>query len=131
MTHKNLFRRAKHAIKYGTVGAVGGTLLATVAIPAMGLVAHGMGYLGDDSLDNYSIKNRFETAYCFDTPESHRYYYQTPIINGYEHGDKQTKEPYLASPYATYGATAAAGIAGAVLMGGAGIVLAKRKENER
>ena len=43
----------------------------------------------------------------------------------------RTKEKYLASPYATYGTMALSGLAGAVLLGGAGIVAAKRRENER
>lgn len=131
MVKKNTFKRAAYAVKYGTIGAIGGALATTVAISIFGVVAHGLGYIGEDTRSNYSLKSRFETAYCLDTPENHKYYYATPIINGYAYGDMETKEYYLASPYATYGTTAAGAIAGAILLGGAGIVLAKRKENTR
>ena len=130
MKKNNKFNRALHAIKYGTLGAVAGTILVGgIIIPAGGLAAHGVKYLGDQRLQNYSLKNRFETAYSFNTPESHKYYDSTPVINGYE--QDTVKEAYLASPYATYGATGAAGIAGAILLGGAGLALAKRKENQK
>ena len=33
--------------------------------------------------------------------------------------------------HATYGATAGAGLAGAIILGGAGIAMAKRKEKQR
>ena len=131
MKAKNVFRRAAYAIKYGTMGAIGGTLVTTAAISVLGVAAHSVGYISEERCDNYSLKNRFETAYCFNTPEKHKYYYSTPIINGYEYSELESKEYYLASPYATYGTTAAGTITGAVLLGGAGIVLAKRKENER
>lgn len=131
MVKKNIFKRATSAVKYGTIGAIGGALTTTVAISVLGAAAHMLGYISEDRRDNYSLKNRFETAYCLDTPENHKYYYATPIINGYEYGDLESKEYYLASPYATYGTTAAGAVAGAILLGGAGIVLAKRKENSR
>ena len=131
MTKKNIFKRATYAIKYGALGAIGGTLVMATAVPVLGLAAHGLGYASEDVRNNYSLKNRFETAYCFDTPENHKYYYSTPIFNGYTASDQQSKEYYMASPYATYGATAAGTIAGAILLGGAGIALAKRKEKER
>lgn len=130
MTMKDLFRRATYAVKYGTIGAISGTLVATITIPTLGLVAHGAQYLGEAYIHgDYSLKNRFETAYSFKTPDAHKYYHYTPYMNGYSQDSERTR--YLASPYATYGTTAAAGIAGAILLGGAGIALAKRKENER
>ncbi len=128
---KKNFKRASSAVKYGTLGALGGTLATAIIIPIMGLAAHGVKYLGDEKLENYSLKNRFETAYHFDTPSEHKYYYSTPVISGYEAEGAREYEYYLASPYATYGAMALGGIAGAIAMGGAGIVLAKRRENER
>lgn len=131
MVKKNIFKRATSAVKYGTIGAIGGALVTTVAISVLGVAAHGLGYIGDEERNNYSLKNRFETAYCLNTPENHKYYYATPIINGYEHEEMESKEYYLASPYATYGTTAAGAVAGAILLGGAGIVLAKRKEKTR
>lgn len=130
MTLKKNFVRGLHAIKYGAIGALTGTMLmGGIIIPAGGLVAHGIKYLGDEKLDNYSLSNRFESAYSFNTPESDKYYYLTPIINGYT--QETVKEKYLASPYATYGSMAGAGLAGAILMGGAGIVIAKRKEHQK
>ena len=130
MTVKEKFTRGLHAVKYGTIGAISGALLmGGVIIPVGGLVAHGAKYAGEETLAGYSLRNRFETAYSFNTPESHKYYYSTPIVNGY--AQETCKEEYFASPYATYGATAGAGLAGAILLGGAGIVMAKRKEKQR
>ena len=128
---KTNFKRASSAVKYGTLGALGGTLATAIIIPIMGLAAHGIKYFGDEDLDGYSLKNRFETAYCFDTPEKNKYYYSTPIEYGYALDYDTTREYYLASPYATYGAMALGGLTGAIALGGAGVVLAKRRENER
>lgn len=127
---KKKFKRAASAVKYGTVGALGGMLGTTAAIALMGLSVHGIKYLGDERLDGtYSLSNRFETAFCFDTPKEHKYYYSTPIVNGYE--QDCMLERYFASPYLTYGTIGLAATAGAIAFGGAGIVLAKRRENER
>ncbi len=128
---KKNFKRASSAVKYGTLGALGGTLATAIIIPIMGLAAHGVKYLGDEKLENYSLKNRFETAYSFNTPKEHKYYYSTPVINGYEKDHETTREYYLASPYATYSVMALGGLTGAIALGGAGIILAKRRENER
>ena len=131
MTIKTKFNRAIHAVKYGTIGAVAGTILmGGIIIPAGGLIVHGTKYLGDQRLhSDYSLSNRFETAYSFKTPESKKYYHTDPVINGYT--QDTVKEKYFASPYATYGATGAAGIAGAILLGGASLAIAKRKENQK
>ena len=128
---KKKFNRAASAIKHGAQGALAGVLTTATIIPIMGLAAHGLKYLGDEKLENYSLKNRFETAYHFDTPSEHKYYYSTPVISGYEAEGAREYEYYLASPYATYGAMALGGIASAIAMGGAGLAMAKRRENER
>ena len=120
---RKCFKRATSAVKHGTLGALGGVLVTSVAIPVMGLAAHGVKYMSDEQLSGYSLKNRFETAYCFDTPQEHKYYYSTPIVNGYSQGEYKTKEKYLASPYATYGTMALSGLAGAVLLGGGRVLL--------
>lgn len=130
MTMKKKFVRGLHAIKYGTIGAISSAMLmGGIIIPAGGLVAHGAKSISDENLTNYSLSNRFETAYSFNTPESHKYYYSTPVVNGYN--QETRKERYLASPYTTYGATIGAGLAGAILLGGAGIAMAKRKEQQK
>lgn len=130
MSKRNMFKRAASTVKYGTLGALGGALTTTVVISLLGLGVHGIKYLGDERLDSdYSLKNRFETAFCFDTPKEHKYYYSSKIVNGYEQDCEL--ERYAASPYLTYGAITAGGIAGAIALGGAGLVLAKRRENER
>lgn len=126
---KTNFKRASSAVKYGTLGALGGTLATAIIIPIMGLAAHGIKYFGDEDLDGYSLKNRFETAYCFDTPKAHKYYYSVPTNGGAGADFKLQK--YMASPYLTYGTMALGGIAGAIALGGAGVVLAKSRENER
>lgn len=127
---KKKFKRASSAVKYGTVGALGGTLVTTAVIALMGLGAHGIRYVGDERLgEDYSLSNRFETAFCFDTPKEHKYYYSAPIVNGYEQDCRL--ERYFASPYLTYGTIGLGATAGAIALGGAGVVLAKRRENER
>ena len=130
MKAKNIFRRATYGLKYGTLGAVSGTLAASIVIPVLGLAVHGIRYLGDENLGNdYSLKHRFETAYCFDTPDEHKYYHTTPIYNGYS-GDT-VRESYAASPYATYGTTAFFAASAALMGAGAGIAMAKEKEKQR
>ncbi|MBE6461864.1 MAG: hypothetical protein E7006_03425 [Alphaproteobacteria bacterium] len=131
MTIKNKFNRAVQTIKWGSIGAVVNTVIMAAVIPVGGLFAHGAReFLSDDYMHpDYSLKNRFETAYSFKTPDAHKYYHSTPMINGYSQGIVQEK--YLASPYATYGALCGAGLAGAIFLGAAGLAAAKRKENQR
>ena len=130
MKTRNKFRRAAYGLKYGTLGAVSGALAASIVIPILGLAVHGVRYLGDENLGNdYSLKHRFETAYCFDTPNEHKYYHTTPIYNGYS--GETVLESYAASPYATYGATAFLAASAAFAGAGAGIAMAKEKEKQR
>ncbi len=128
MTVKEQFKRGLAAIKGGAYGAVVCTMMMGAAIPVGGVLAHGArSLLSDDYLhNNYSLKHRFETAYSFDTPEAHKYYTCTPTINGYSQETEQQR--YLASPYATYGTMAFAGLAGAVLGGGAALAATKRRQ---
>ena len=121
---KEAYNILKTSAISGGVSALG----MAIAIPVLGLAGHMVKYIGDSSLDNYSLKNRFETAYSFKTPESHKYYYETPIINGYE--APTSKEPYWASPYATYGLIALAGLGGA-LVGGKIRAEVIKNENEK
>ena len=133
MTLKEKFNSAIQTIKWASFGAMAGTIVMATVIPAGGLFAHGARqFLSDDNLHNdYSLKNRFETAYSFKTPDAHKYYHVTPTINGYS--QETVKEKYIASPYTTYGAMAAAALAGATFFGaaGAGLAVAERKERQR
>lgn len=131
MTIKKNFNRAVQTIKWGSIGAIASTVIMAAVIPAGGLLAHGARkFLSDDYVHpDYSLKNRFETAYSFKTPDSHKYYHSTPVINGYS--QETIQEKYLASPYATYGALCIYGLAGAIFFGAAGLAAAKRKENQR
>ncbi len=125
MSKKNLFGCATDALKEGVKGALSGVIATVVVVPIMGLVAHGVKYMSDERLDGYSLRNRFETAYCFNTPNEHKYYYSTPVIFGYEAEGDTVRESYLASPYATYGIIGLGGVAGA------GLALAGRRKKER
>ena len=116
-------------LKVGTIGGLVSAASMALIIPILGLAVHGVKYFGDDSLKNYSLKNRFETAYSFNTPEDHKYYRETPVINGYEVGTR--KEPYLASPYATYGLIALAGLGGALIGGKFSAEVIKNGKEER
>ena len=73
-------------------GVCSGVLTAAM-LAAMGLVAHGTGYVINRNISDYSLKHRFETAYNFNAPESHKYYY----VNG------GTAEKYAMTPYGMYG----------------------------
>lgn len=128
MTMKEKFNRGAQKIKDSVNGAVTGAFAVAIVIPALGLLAHIAPTFGDVYLEgDYSLKNRFETAYSFNTPEEHKYYHATPVINGY--GADTTKERYLASPFATYGAIALGAMAGAA--GAIAIAEEKRKQNQR
>lgn len=125
MSKKNLFGRATDALKEGAKGALSGIVATAIVVPIMGLAAHGVRYMSDERLDGYSLKNRFETAYCFNTPKKHKYYYSTPVMFGYVAESETVRESYLASPYATYGIIGLGGVAGA------GLALAGRRKKER
>lgn len=91
-----------------------GFVFGAAAVPALGLVAHAIHYAGEDWLyDDYSLSHRFETAYSFNTPESHKQYTYQPVINGYSNGEPE-KTTYLAHPLVMWPLTLGAGIAGAV-----------------
>ena len=56
--------RITSATKYGALGAGCLGLGTALLVPVLGVLAHiGGGTLTDASLQNYSLKNRFETAY--------------------------------------------------------------------
>lgn len=116
-------------LKTGAFSGLVSALSVAMIIPVLGFAGHMVRYAGDCHLDNYSLKNRFETAYSFKTPESHKYYYETPIINGYE--APTSKEPYWASPYATYGLIALAGLGGALIGGKFSAEVIKNGKEER
>lgn len=122
---KEAYNILKTSAISGGVSALG----MAIAIPVLGLAGHMVKYIGDSFLDNYSLKNRFETAYSFNTPEDHKYYRETPVINGYE--AETRKEPYLASPYATYGLIALAGLGGALIGGKFSAEVIKNGKEER
>lgn len=126
MTKKEKFNNGINNIKSGINGAINGALATTVAISVLGALAHIGPMLGDTNLSSdYSLKHRFETAYSFNTPEKHKYYHATPVINGY-YGETE-KERYLASPFATYGAIAMGAAVGAAAF----IADEKRKQKQR
>lgn len=128
MAMKEKFNRGATMIKNGVTGAVKGAFVVAVAVPTLGLLAHIAPTFGDVNLGNdYSLKNRFETAYSFNTPEQHKYYHATPVVNGYN--TETTKERYMASPYATYGVIALGAMAGAA--GAVAFAEEKRKQNQR
>lgn len=117
---KNKLRCVGYSTGLGALGVVSAGCVAAAILSVMGLAAHGAGYLLNNNLDNYSLKNRFETAYSFKTPETHKYYY----VNG---GDV---EKYAMTPYGTYGTMGAfmalSGAFGALI----GRLAAKDKEQE-
>lgn len=120
---KDSYKILKSSAIGGAVSAIG----IAVVIPALGLLAHFSKYASDSDVRQYSLKNRSEVAYSFNTPDEHKYYYETPYYNGYA-GDSQ-KEYYLASPYATYGTIAAFGLAGALFGGMSTAEYIKKKKS--
>lgn len=102
-------------------GALCGALTALIVVPFMVLLAHIVVLFDSVELYGYSLENRFEVAYCFNVPDTHTYYYSTPVINGYVKDHETTRERYMASPYITYGLI----ILGSVT----GVILAKRRKN--
>ena len=120
--------RITSATKYGALGAGCLGLGTALLVPVLGVLAHiGGGTLTDASLHNYSLKNRFETAYSFNTPEEHKSYYYT--MDAF-YPDEYHKTYYLASPYATYGVIALGGLAGLLLGGRIGLNEARSREEE-
>ena len=107
---KDAYDIAKEGVKTGFITAVG----VAAAISALGVCAHLLPYVRDQKLDNYSLKNRFETAYSFKTPESNKYFYVTPSNVAGKNVDAM-RERYLASPYATYSLIALLSMLGGVV----------------
>lgn len=101
-------------------GFVKGALL----VPALGLAAHFMRYAGDDLLhDDYSLKNRFECAYCFNVPNEHKFYHSSYYLNDTELSLPKCQTYYMASPYVIYPAMMLLGLRGAY-------VAARKKKRE-
>jgi len=91
------------------MGGAFGVISAAYAITLFGLLAHvGRYVISPYYLENYSLKNRFQTAYRFDVPESERTFYCTNLLD-----NVVQKRGYLASPYMTYGIISAFGLFGA------------------
>lgn len=100
---------------------VNGFIIGAAMVPLMGVGAHIMAQLGDGNVgDDYSLHNRFETAYSFNTPDAHKTYTFVPCG---EDSALQTFN-YMASPWATYPAMLAFGLLGAH-------TLAKFEEDEK
>lgn len=61
----------------------------------------------------YSLENRFETAFCFSTPEPHKAYWDSSCADN-PSGEAAGKMPYLAHPIATYSFIILCGVLGAL-----------------
>ena len=98
-------------------GFISGTFLGGVIFCVLGLLAHiFVGFWtpteATDKCDEYSLKNRFECAFCFNTPERHKYYYDT-YPDGDSSGAPAGEQRYLAHPAFTYSLLFLCGIIGA------------------
>ncbi len=98
------FEKAKEFVK--------GALIGTMAVPALGVLAHLSHYASDEHLSGYSLSNRFETAYNINVDPAKTYYASTPVISGY--AQDTVDEPYWAHPYATYPAHVLLGLLGGI-----------------
>ena len=109
-------------------GFISGAVLGCVIFCALGLAAHVfVGFwtpaIPTERCDDYSLRNRFECAFSFNTPERHKYYYDS-----YPDGPSGTpagEQRYLAHPLFTYPLILLCGIVGAL----AGIGEAEKKKN--
>ena len=104
------------------LGALYGALTAIIVVPFMMLLTHKVVQFDSVELYGYSLENRFEVAYCFNVPDTHTYYYSTPVIYGCVNDKETTRERYMASPYITYGLIILGSVTGAIL--------AKRHKNK-
>lgn len=120
MTIKDKFLDAVNTVKNTVVGATKVGAITFVAFNALGVAAHMTQYCSDAHLYDYSLKNRFKTAYCFDTTEEEKHYEYQMWKNDYR---EETR--YNAHPLATYGVLAAG-----VALGACAGAAAARKENE-
>ena len=116
----NKLKRVAYSAGVGMFSGVCSGVLTAAMLAAMGLVAHGAGYIINWNASDYSLKNRFETAYNFNAPESHKYYY----VNG------GTAEKYAMTPYGMYGIIGAFAGISALLGTMTGNMIAKDKEQE-
>ena len=95
-------------------GFIVGTAIGASVIPAAGVLAHfGMMIASDPYVPkgDYSLKNRFECAYCWNVPESHRQYTRMrELPSGWTQDEKTL---YMAHPLATYPAILVFGLLGA------------------
>lgn len=104
-------------------GALCGALNAIIIVSFILFLTHIAVQFNSVKLDNYSLVNRFKTAYCFNVPDAYTYYYSAPVIYDYVCEGDTTRERYMASPYITYGLI----ILGSVT----GVILARRRKNNK
>ena len=95
-----------------------GAAVGCVIFCALGLVAHA--FVGfwtptceTETCAEYSLSNRFETAFSFSTPERHKHYYDT-YPDGDSSGAPAGEQRYIAHPIATYGFLILCGVLGAL-----------------
>lgn len=123
MSIKDKFQNGINTVKHTTLGAVTTGVIVCTGINVLGVAGHvatplmAEAHFGND----YSLKNRFKTAYCFDTPKEEKYY-------EYEmwRADYPETTRYIAHPIATYGV-----IAIGTLLGAAAGAATARDENEQ
>lgn len=104
-------------------------LYGAAIVPFMLGTVHGFTYTFEQDYltDDYSFKNRLESAYCINVSESHKYYTKRLLPKGMAPNDaKRYKEIYMTNPWLTYPATIFLGL-WAISMGNA----AARIEEER
>lgn len=91
-----------------------GFILGAAIVPALGVAAHLMRAAGDNANvgDDYSLKHRFETAYCFNTPDKHKEYTIYPLDAHWNQGEPTT-DKYMANPWVMWSLTLACGALGA------------------
>lgn len=95
-----------------------GAAVGCVIFCALGLVAHAfVGFwtqtCATDKCDEYSLSNRFESAFSFSTPERHKRYYDT-YPDGDSSGAPAGECMYLTHPIATYSFLILCGVLGAL-----------------
>lgn len=91
------------------MGKIKSFLFGAALVPLGGLLAHiGASAFEADPHADYSLKHRFESAYCFNTPDDHKQYTVTEYVSGYAQESYKTK--YLASPWLTYPAMLGLGV---------------------
>lgn len=128
--HNNVktFDDIKDALKYGVLfgctAAIAGALFVNLRIINQHLNTQDK---KDSDLIGLSLKNRYETAYCLNTPEEHKYYYEVPYHNGHA-GELQKK--YYPAPKNTYFVIGYSAMVGALLgagFGASGLISTREK----